>query len=177
MAWRAQVDQLIGLTADGEFSIQVDYYDDADPANAAAGLAAGKSGTASASTDLITITAHGFAAGDRLTVSALTGGSGLLVGDFVTVLAAGLTANVFAVTKTPTGTAVNLTSDATAITVRKFTAPASVLWSQAWDLPNTASTLDLQNAVVQEGQKARAWIAARDGARATVPVGTNIAIP
>jgi hypothetical protein len=37
MAWRAQVDQLIGLTADGEFSIQVDYYDDADPANAAAG--------------------------------------------------------------------------------------------------------------------------------------------
>lgn len=33
MAWRARVAQPIGLTRSGWFSIVVDFYDDADPAN------------------------------------------------------------------------------------------------------------------------------------------------
>lgn len=55
--------------------------------------------------------------------------------------------------------------------------PTTILWSQAWDLPIGTTTGQLQAAVVAEGQKARAWITARDNARAAVPVGTNIPVP
>jgi hypothetical protein len=68
-------------------------------------------------------------------------------------------------------------TDPTNSTVSTTVAPTTVLWAQAWNLPINATTGQLQAAVVAEGQKARAWVAARDAARASVPVGTNIAIP
>lgn len=68
-------------------------------------------------------------------------------------------------------------ADAANSTVSTTVPPTNVLWAQAWDLPITTTTAQLQAAVVQEGQKARAWVAARDSARATVPVGTNVPIP
>jgi hypothetical protein len=68
-------------------------------------------------------------------------------------------------------------ADPTNSTVSTTVPPTTVLWAQAWDLPITTNTAQLQAAVVAEGQKARAWVAARDSARTAVPVGTNIAIP
>jgi hypothetical protein len=178
VAWRALVAQPIGLTADGQYSIIVNYYDDADPANATAGLATGKSGTASASTDLISITSHGFVAGDQVVIAAITGGTGLQVGDLVTVLAAGLTTGVFAVSKAGlNGTAVNITTNATAITVQKYTPPAVVLASAAFNMGLGSSTQDLINEVVRIGGVERSWVQARDGARAAVLVGASTPIP
>jgi hypothetical protein len=72
---------------------------------------------------------------------------------------------------------VNITTNATALTAFKLVAPTAVLWSKAWDLAPDTTTAQLQAAVVAEGQKARTYVTARDGARAAVPVGTNIAIP
>ena len=82
---------------------------------------ADKTGTAAASTDLVTSTAHGFSAGDLVVFAALTGGTGLVVGRPYFVIAGGLTANVFAVSVSPGGTAVDITVDASALTVNKLT--------------------------------------------------------
>lgn len=178
MAWRALISQPIGLTGAGSFSIVAVYYDDADPANAGAGLGAAKTGTAAASTNLISITNHGFAAGDQVVVASITGGAGLLPGDLVTVLAAGLTASVFSVTRSPaTGVAVDITTNATAVSVQKVTQPANVLWSEAFDMALSSSTQDLVDEVTRKGQAARTRVAARDGARASVLVGANVAVP
>jgi hypothetical protein len=153
MAWRALIAQPIGLTGDGQFSVVVNYYDDADPANAAAGLGAAKSGTASASTNLISITGHGFVAGDQVVIASITGGAPLQAGDFVTVLAAGLTANVFAATRASgSATAVDILTNATAITVQKFTTPAVVLWADAFNMALSSSTQDLIDEVTRKGQ-------------------------
>lgn len=62
-------------------------------------------------------------------------------------------------------------------TVSATVPPTVVLWAQAWDLAIGTTTAQFQAAVVQEGQKARAWVGSRDAARSAVPVGTNIAIP
>lgn len=170
--------QPIGVTADGLYSVVVDYYDDADPANAGVGTVGPGNGTASASTDLISITNHGLSAGDPVVFTSLTGGVGLSVGVPYYVLAAGLTANVFAVSAASTSTtAVNITTNYTALTAFKLKPPVVTLWSKAWNLPLADTPTDLQNAVVLEGQKARAYLAARDSARASVPTGTNVAIP
>lgn len=65
-----------------------------------------------------TASAHGFAAGDLVVFSALTGGAGLTVGQAYYVIAANLAANTFQVSATPGGAAVNFTTDITAGTVR-----------------------------------------------------------
>lgn len=96
MAWKARVAQDIGVTAEGLLSVVIEYFDDADPANA------------------------------NVSVSV---------------------------------------------------PPTKVLWAKAWDLPINTTTAQLQTAVVQEGQKARAWVAARDGARTAVPAGTSVSVP
>jgi hypothetical protein len=177
MAWRAWVSQPIGVTATGWLSIVVDYYDDADATNSGVGMVGPGNGTAAASTDLITITGHGLQAGDQAVLTALTGGAGLAVGVPYRVIAAGLTANTFSVSQSVNGAAVNITSNATAVTAFKLVPPVTVLWSKAWDLASNTTTAQLQAAVVSEGQKARDYLATRDSARASVPVGTNIAIP
>jgi hypothetical protein len=177
MAWRALVSQPIGLTGGGQFSIVAAFYDDADPANATAGLGAAKSGTAAASTDLISITNHGFVAGDQLVVASITGGAALVVGDYVRVIAAGLTTSAFSVSRSVTGPAVDITSNATAITVQKVTQPTNVLLSDAFEMSLSSSTQDLVDEVTRRGQTARSRVQARDGARAAVLVGANVAIP
>jgi hypothetical protein len=73
-----------------------------------------------AATDLITATAHGFSAGDLVVFTALTGGTGLVVGDPYFVIATGLTANDFRVSRYVGGTQVDFTSDITAGTVRRL---------------------------------------------------------
>jgi hypothetical protein len=133
-------------------------------------------GTATASTDLISITGHGLAAGNQVIFTALTGGAGLTLQVPYYVIATGLTANVFSVSTKQGGTAVDITSNATALTAFKVTPPMEVLWSKAWDLPPDTTSTQLSAAAVAEGQKARAWLAARDAARAGVPVGTNVAV-
>lgn len=68
-------------------------------------------------------------------------------------------------------------ADAANSNVSPTVPPTNILWSRAWDLAINTTTTQLQAAVVAEGQTARAWVAARDGARSAVPVGTNVAIP
>lgn len=80
-----------------------------------------KTGTATASSDLINITSHGYSAGDVVTPSGLTGGAGLTSGWIYFVIATGLTSNAFSVSETSGGTAVDITSDASGITVNKLT--------------------------------------------------------
>lgn len=55
--------------------------------------------------------------------------------------------------------------------------PTVVLWFKAWTLPIGTSTAQLQAAVIQEGQKARSWKTFETAARASVPLGTTVAIP
>lgn len=80
-----------------------------------------------ASTDVFTKTAHGLAAGDAVVFSALTGGAGLTVGKRYYVIAAGLTANDFAVSLTPGGSSFNHTTNVTAGSFAKQVPVAQVL--------------------------------------------------
>lgn len=177
MAWRAWISQPIGITAAGWYSVAADYYDDADPANAGVGMIGPGNGTASASTDLVSITGHGLVAGDPVVFTVLTGGVGMAVGVPYYVIAAGLTANVFSVSTKAGGTVLDITTSYSALTAFKLKPPVAVLWSKAWDLAPETDTAGLQARVVAEGQKGRSYIAARDSARASVPTGTNVAIP
>lgn len=68
-----------------------------------------------ASTDLITATAHGLQAGDRIKITALTGGTGLTQGNTYYVVAP-VTANTFKVSSTLNGAAINITADSSAFT-------------------------------------------------------------
>jgi hypothetical protein len=84
--------------------------------------------TAAASTDLITKTTHGLVAGDRVTFSTLTGGTGLSTGVTYYVLASGLTANAFKVSLTSGGTAINITVDYTTVRyVKTLTSTGSLV--------------------------------------------------
>lgn len=67
--------------------------------------------TAAASTDLVTKTAHGLSAGQRIYFTTLTGGTGLAVNTAYYVLASGLTADAFKVALTAGGAAINITVD------------------------------------------------------------------
>lgn len=177
MAWRAFVPQAITATSDGLLSVVIQYYDDADSANTGVGLQGPGNGTAAASTDLISISNHGLVAGNRVIFTTLTGGAGLTLNVPYYVIAAGLTTGVFSVSQESAGTAVNITTNYSAVTAFKVTSPANVLWAKIWNLPIDATTQQLQDAVVQEGAKARAWVTAQTTARASVSVGTSIAIP
>jgi hypothetical protein len=82
--------------------------------------AANKTGTATASSDLINITSHGYSAGDVVVLSGLTGGNGLTAGNIYFVIATGLVSGAFSVSETASGTAVDITSDASALTANKL---------------------------------------------------------
>lgn len=77
--------------------------------------------TSVAATDLFTKTAHGLVAGDVVVFSGLTGGAGLVAGHPYFVIAAGLTANDFAVSLTSGGSSFDHTTNVTAGTVNKLT--------------------------------------------------------
>jgi hypothetical protein len=81
-----------------------------------------------AADDIIDTTpAHGFAAGDAVVFTALTGGAGLVVNQVYYVIAANLAANTFQVSATPGGAAVNFTTDITAGTVVQVAAPGDII--------------------------------------------------
>jgi hypothetical protein len=89
-----------------------------------------------ASTDTFTSTAHGYANGDLLILTAVTGGAGLTVGDAFYVI--GSTANTFQLARVSGGTAVDFTTDITAGSVRRLVewsggsyARVAVAWSAA----------------------------------------------
>jgi hypothetical protein len=86
------------------------------PTDADAGAA--KAVTGVAATDIFTSAAHGYAAGDRVVFTALTGGAGLVTKQAYYVIAANLAANTFQVSATPGGAAVDFTTDVTAGSVQ-----------------------------------------------------------
>lgn len=92
--------------------------------------------TSAAADDIIDATAHGFAAGDAVQFTALTGGTGLTTNTRYYVLAASLTADDFKVSETPGGAAVDFTTDITAGSVEaivnnKVIAGHPMAWSYA----------------------------------------------
>ena len=82
-------------------------------------LQPGKAVTGVAATDLFTANGHGYAVGDRVEFSALTGGTGITPGQSYFVIASGLTANAFRVSATLGGATINFTTDLTAGTVAR----------------------------------------------------------
>lgn len=76
--------------------------------------------TATAATDLINKTSHGLVAGDRIYLTALTGGAGLALNTSYYVLASGLTTDNFKVALTAGGSAINITTDATVLSYSKY---------------------------------------------------------
>jgi hypothetical protein len=84
------------------------------------GADAGKAVTGVTSTDIFTATAHGYAAGDLVVFSALTGGANLVTARPYFVLATNLAANTFSVGLTPGGAVVDLGTDVTAGTVTRL---------------------------------------------------------
>lgn len=85
-------------------------------------------GTGDLTTDIITITDHGFVSGQAVTFSVLTTGAGLTVGLVYYVIAANLAANTFQVSATSGGSAVNITTSYTVMTVRPAaSSPAAAL--------------------------------------------------
>jgi hypothetical protein len=73
--------------------------------------------TATAATDTVNANAHGLSNGDRIVFTALTGGGGLTTNREYYVI--GATANDFQVADTAGGTAIDITSDATAGSARE----------------------------------------------------------
>lgn len=76
--------------------------------------------TSVAATDIFTKTSHGFAAGDVVLFTALTGGTGIKVSYPYFVIATNLAANTFSVSEKPGGTIADHTTNVTAGTVRRF---------------------------------------------------------
>lgn len=76
--------------------------------------------TSAASDDIIdTSAAHGLVAGDAVVFTALTGGTGLTVGQVYYVVATSLGSTTFRVATTPGGSAIGFSADITAGTARK----------------------------------------------------------
>ena len=89
------------------------------PADLVVGDAVTLANPSAAADDIVdTTAAHGYAAGDPVVFTALTGGAGLSVGRVYYVIAANLGATTFQVSATPGGAAVNFTTDITAGSVR-----------------------------------------------------------
>lgn len=88
--------------------------------------------TSVAATDIITKTAHGLVAGDRITFYSLTGGAGLVTGTAYYVIATNLAANTFMVSATSGGATVNHTTNITAASYVK-----SVTFSHLVDVDAT----------------------------------------
>jgi len=84
------------------------------------GVALSTSGNAAiASTDLITATAHGLVAGNRIKIKSLTGGAGL-ADEGVYYVVAPVAANTFKVAATLNGTPIDITSDSTVFTAVQY---------------------------------------------------------
>lgn len=112
----------------------------------AGGAAAPQTGTAAASTDLITLTTHGLVAGDQIVVTASTA-TPIVVGSTYYVQAAGLTTNDFKVAAIRNGSPVDITAN------------GSVTWSKvATTLTKThiddACQLAYENGGLTEGETA-----------------------
>lgn len=109
-------------TADGPQSIGNLYGFDLYPSQFISEAGAEVTLATSAAVDDIidTATAHGFAAGDVVEFTALTGGTGLTASTQYYVIAANLAAQTFQVSATSGGAAVNFTADVTAGTVRSL---------------------------------------------------------
>lgn len=103
--------------------------------------------TISAATNLVTKVGHGLAAGDRVTFYSLTGGTGLSTGVTYYVIAAGLTADDFAVSTTSGGSAVDVTVNYSAASYVK-----SVTFSGTWN--NRGTYLGKFNALCVVGSGA-----------------------
>lgn len=82
-------------------------------------VAAPQAVTATASTDVFALTAHGYVAGNAVQFSALTGGAGVTAGTTYYVIASGLTANAFKVSATSGGSTIDVTTDMTVGTVTR----------------------------------------------------------
>lgn len=109
---------LEGVFAELGANALLDAYDDLATHAGLLQADAGKSFTGVASTDVCTSTAHGYANGNLVMVSALTGGSGLVVGRPYFVIAQAT--NTFQLAATPGGSAVDLGSDVSAGTVTRL---------------------------------------------------------
>lgn len=86
----------------------------------AAATAAAKTGTAAASGDSISSSAHGYSNGDIIVFTVLTDGAGLRLNYPYYVV--GATTNAFQVSRTLGGSAVDITTDYSAISARKLAA-------------------------------------------------------
>lgn len=118
-SWRTSTDALMALLdrtlSPGALKLVAPYY--GLRPSAATTLA-----VSAAADDIIdTSVAHGYAAGDPVYFSALTGGAGLSINTVYYVIAANLGATTFQVATTPGGSAVNFTTDITAGTVNTAT--------------------------------------------------------
>ena len=98
--------------------------------------ATAQTGTAAATTDLITLAAHGLTAGDTIRFTSVGTATPLTTTDVYYVIAAGLTANDFAVSLTKGGAAVNITANGT-VTWQEGVALTKAMVDQllqtAWD--------------------------------------------
>lgn len=74
-----------------------------------------QTGTAAASTDLITLTTHGLVAGDTVTFSSVGAATPLVAGQAYYVISSGLTANDFKVSTVKGGSAVDITANGTVV--------------------------------------------------------------
>lgn len=114
---------------------------------------AGKAVTGVTATDIFTSAAHGFAAGNVVMFSGLTGGSGIVVGRPYFVIAANLATNTFQVSLIPAGTAIDLGTDVTAGTVIRYVettggAPAYARKAIAWNAAADGTIDDSTNGAV-----------------------------
>jgi hypothetical protein len=128
LSGRTQVENPTSFLARDEFDQAAggDLAGKLAPVGGAAGGGALTTPFGVASTNLLTRTAHGLAANDRVVFTALTGGTGLVVGTPYFVIATGLTANDFKVSATQGGAEIDFTTNITAGT---FERP----WSGAGD--------------------------------------------
>jgi hypothetical protein len=100
--------------------------------------------TGGAFEDLFTKASHGLVAGDRITFSALTGGTGLSTGVAYYVVSSGLTSSTFRLSLTSEGTVVNFTTDVTASTWTKSV-------TDSGNLRNRGNYLAVVNALWEVG--------------------------
>jgi hypothetical protein len=125
----AQDRQLVDLFMGTGVVTDAGYYDANGRFTPFTGTIANVTLTTSAAADDIidTTTAHGYAAGDRVVFSSLTGGAGLSTNQAYYVIAANLGAQTFQVSTTAGGSAVNFTTDITAGTVARNGSAANVV--------------------------------------------------
>jgi hypothetical protein len=139
-----------------------------DPVDVAFDATASVTGTTgAAATNLFTKVAHGLVAGDRITFSAKTGGTGLNTGVAYYIISSGLTADAFRISTTSGGAELDLTTDLSASTwVKSSTASGS--WT------NRGLYLGTFNAVIEVGAGAGTIVATVGDSAFTVTVPASV---